>query len=75
MANKKSFKTIPVGTNVTWHYRSAIGHGTVAGVHKLGRSSANTSYSIRQHDHHKGEPEIVHHSGSALTRSAKKKKQ
>ena len=36
MANaEKTFETIPVGTNVTWHYRSAIGHGTVIGVHKL----------------------------------------
>ena len=24
-----TFKTIPKGTSVTWHYRSAIGHGTV----------------------------------------------
>ena len=31
---EKTFETIPVGTNVTWHYRSAIGHGTVIGVHK-----------------------------------------
>lgn len=31
---KKAFETIPVGTSVTWHYRSAIGHGTVTGVYK-----------------------------------------
>ena len=31
---RKTFETIPVGTDVTWHYRSAIGHGTVTGVHK-----------------------------------------
>ncbi|MBK6323186.1 MAG: hypothetical protein IPF38_13715 [Burkholderiales bacterium] len=31
MPDKKTatFKTIPKGTSVTWHYRSAIGHGTV----------------------------------------------
>ncbi len=66
--SKPSFKTIPTGTSVTWHYRSAIGHGTVAGVNKRGTTSANTMYSIRQHDHHPGEPTIVHHTGKALTR-------
>jgi hypothetical protein len=24
-------------------------------------------YSVRQHDHHPGEPSIVHHTGKALT--------
>ena len=33
---KATFKTIPVGTKVTWHYRSAIGHGTVKGIHEKG---------------------------------------
>jgi hypothetical protein len=28
---KKTFTTLPAGTSVTWHYRSAIGHGTVVG--------------------------------------------
>ena len=64
---KAAFKTIPVGTKVTWHYRSAIGHGTVKGVHEMGTHADNTMYSITQHDHHPGEPSIVHHSGKALT--------
>lgn len=64
----KKFATIPVGTAVTWHYRSAIGHGKIAGIHKLGTSSANTEYSIRQSDHHKGESAIVYHFGRALKR-------
>ncbi|MEO7082700.1 MAG: hypothetical protein ABI442_03080 [Gemmatimonadaceae bacterium] len=68
-----SFKTIPAGTSVTWHYRSAIGHGTVTGIHKRGTTAANTMYSIREHDHHPGEPDVVFHSGKALTRVAKKK--
>jgi len=66
------FNMIPKGTEVTWHYRSAIGHGTVEGVHKKGTNSENTMYSVRQHDHHPGEPAIVHHSGKALSKSAKK---
>lgn len=66
---------IPVGTHVTWHYRSAIGHGTVVGVAKQGTTSATTKYRIRQSDHHPGEPAEVAHYGKALTRgggSAKK---
>jgi len=63
----KAFETIPVGTSVTWHYRSAIGHGTVIGVHKAGTTADNTMYSVRQHDHHPGEPAIVHHTGKALS--------
>ncbi len=66
-----SFKTIPAGTTVSWHYRSAIGHGTVTGVHKHGTTAANTMYSIKEHDHHPGEPDVVHHSGEALTRTGK----
>lgn len=62
------FKTIATGTKVTWHYRSAIGHGTVKGVHKKGTNADNTMYSITQHDHHPGEPAVVVHSGKALTR-------
>lgn len=69
--NAATFKTIPKGTSVTWHYRSAIGHGTVIGVHKLGTNADNTMYSIAEHDHHPGEPDIVFHSGKALTRTAK----
>ena len=60
--NAPSFKTIPNGTAVSWHYRSAIGHGTTAD---------NTMYSIAEHDHHPGEPDVVFHSGKALTRAAK----
>ena len=73
MPDKKTakFKTIPKGTSVTWHYRSAIGHGTVTGVHKLGTNADNTMYSIAEHDHHPGEPDIVFHSGKALTLVAK----
>jgi hypothetical protein len=67
---KAAFETIPVGTAVTWHYRSAIGHGTVKGIHRKGTHADNTMYSIEQHDHHPGEPAIVVHSGKALTRSA-----
>ena len=68
MTTKKTFKTIPVGTKVSWHYRSAIGHGTVTGVFKMGTNADNTMYSVRETDHHPGEPDIVHHSGKALTR-------
>ena len=62
-----TFETIPVGTSVTWHYRSAIGHGTVKGIHKLATTADNTMYSVEQHDHHPGEPAILHHSGKALS--------
>lgn len=68
-----SFETIPAGTAVTWHYRSAIGHGTVTGVHKHGTTADNTMYSIKEHDHHPGEPDVVHHSGKALTCTEKEK--
>jgi len=36
-------------------------------VHKMGTTADNTMYSVRQHDHHPGEPSIVHHTGKALT--------
>jgi surface antigen len=64
---EKSFETLPAGTHVTWHYRSAIGHGTVVGVHKLGTNADSTMYDVRQDDHHPGEPAILHHSGKALS--------
>ena len=133
MATKnRPFKTIAVGTIVSWHYRSAIGHGTVTGVsidwrgtplgcaerpayarpagapgtpsrpgprlfpcrgrvappaadyprpcapalpagqkarppRKMGTNADNTMYSVRETDHHPGEPDVVHHSGKALT--------
>lgn len=69
----KKVKTIPRGTPVTWHYRGAIGHGTVAGIKKRGKTSATTEYKIREHDHHKGEAPIVNHYGRALHRGRKKK--
>lgn len=65
---RKTFEAIPVGTRVTWHYRSAIGHGTVMGVRKMGTTADNTMYNIRQSDHHPGEPAVLHHSGKALAR-------
>jgi surface antigen len=66
---RKTFTTIPAGTSVTWHYRSAIGHGTVVRVHKMGTTADNTMYAVRQHDHHPGEPAIVHHTGKALSKA------
>lgn len=60
--------TLSRGTPVEWHYRSAIGHGTIAGVDKLGTSHATTRYKIREHDHHPGEPAYVYHYGRALRR-------
>ena len=68
MPNKeRDFELLKKGTNVTWHYRSAIGHGTIESVYKMGTNPDNTEYNIRQHDHHPGEPDIVHHYGRALT--------
>jgi hypothetical protein len=65
---KHTFKTIPAGIKVSWHYRSAIGHGSVTGVREMGTNADNTMYSVRETDHHPGEPAIVHHSGKALSR-------
>ena len=66
---EETFEIIPNGTKVTWHYRSAIGHGTVIGVYKMGTNAEHTMYNVRETDHHPGEPAIVHHSGMALTRA------
>jgi len=66
---RKAFTIIPAGTSVTWHYRSAIGHGTIVGVKKMGTTADNTMYNVRQHDYHPGEPEIVHHTGKALSKA------
>lgn len=55
------------GDKVTWHYRSAIGHGRVIGVHRKGEDCDTTMYSVRQSDHHSGEPATVYHSGAALS--------
>lgn len=59
----------PAGTAVTWHYRSAIGHGTITGIRKAGTTHATTEYRIKEHDHHPGEPAVVFHYGRALTRA------
>ena len=69
----RKVKTIPRGTPVTWHYRGAIGHGTVAGIASKGTTSATTRYKVREHDHHKGEKPVVIHTGRALHRGSKKK--
>ena len=66
---RSTFSIIPAGTKVTWHYRSAIGHGTVVRVHKMGTTADNTTYDVQQHDHHPGEPAIVHHTGKALRKA------
>lgn len=58
-----------VGDRVTWHYRSAIGHGTIVGIAKKGLTHTTTKYKIRQHDHHPGEPAIVEHYGRALRKA------
>lgn len=71
---QKKFKTLSIGTRVTWHYRSGIGHGVIAGIYKLGTDHATTMYMIAEQDHHVGEPAIVHHYGSALRVVSKKKK-
>lgn len=67
-------RLIPNGARVTWHYRSAIGHGVVVGVAKMGATSATTKYRIRQSDHHVSragsrEPAVVEHYGRALRRA------
>ncbi|HEX7355259.1 MAG TPA: hypothetical protein VF288_10555 [Mycobacteriales bacterium] len=66
-AKAKGIKVLPKGTKVSWHYRSAIGHGKVKGIHKLGTSADKTEYDISESDHHPGEPDVVRHYGSALT--------
>jgi hypothetical protein len=35
----------------------------------MGTTADNTMYNVRQHDHHPGEPEIVHHTGKALSKA------
>ena len=67
-----NFKPLKNGTNVTWHYRSAIGHGTIKSVYKMGTDDDNTMYNIKQRDYHisktgSKEPAVVHHYGRALT--------
>lgn len=67
--SSSSVKTLPRGTKVTWHYRGAIGHGTVVSVAKKGTTAANTKYNIREKDHHPGEKAILQHYGRALKRA------
>lgn len=56
---------------VSWHYRSAIGHGYVKGVARADDDPAKQLYDITQVDHHPGEPEVVQHTGAALTLSSR----
>lgn len=64
----KNASVIPDGTAVSWPYRGTRGHGTVQSVYKRGTTTGSTEYNIREHDHHPGEPDVVHHYGRALTR-------
>lgn len=52
-----------VGDRVWWHYRSAIGHGTITGIAQAG---SDPLYYIREIDHHPGEPGTLKHHASAL---------
>lgn len=66
-------KTFPDGTHVSWHYRSAIGHGVIVSVARPGSNCAHTKFNIREFDHHVSESgsherAIVQHYGSALTK-------
>lgn len=59
----------PVGTAVEWTYRSAVGHGTVAGYAPKGVDHAHTRYKLAQHDDHVSasgskEPKFVYHWGT-----------
>lgn len=57
---------MPRGTKVSWHYRSAIGHGTIKGIYR--RMGNRVEYAIEEHDHHKGEPSVVYHWSDSLRR-------
>lgn len=64
------------GDPVSWHYRSAVGHGYVQSVARQGATPAETLYNVRQVDNHVSasgshEKTIVQHTGAALTRSTK----
>jgi hypothetical protein len=39
------------------------------GVSEMGTNADNTMYSMRETDHHAGEPAIVHHSDNAPSRA------
>ena len=56
-----------IGKSVTHPYRSGIGHGTVVGIAKQGKTRATTMFKVRQHDHHTGEPPIRNWSGGKMT--------
>lgn len=58
------------GEKVSWHYRGAIGHGTIDGIYKRGTTDATTEYNIRETDHHPGEKAVIHHFGRALHRGS-----
>lgn len=60
------FKPLAKGTKVWWRYRSAIGHGEIEGVHKMGTTNNTTEYDVKEFDHHPDEPDIVPHFGKAL---------
>jgi hypothetical protein len=62
----RKFKTIPIGTKVSWKYRSAIGHGKIHSVFKLGTNAASTKYYVKEFDHHPGEKGILKHYGRVL---------
>lgn len=73
LASKNSFHR---GDPVSWHYRSAIGHGYVQSVAKQGSSDAETLYNVRQVDNHVSasgshEHTIVQHTGAALIHSTR----
>lgn len=55
-----------VGSKVHYNYRSAVGHGTISGIAKQGKSRDTTEFKVKQADHHKGEPAVVKHWGKLL---------
>lgn len=71
-----SSNTFHRGDPVSWHYRSAIGHGYVQSVARQGKTPAETLYNVRQVDNHVSttgsrENAVVQHTGAALTRSTR----
>lgn len=59
------------GDPVSWHYRSAIGHGYVKSVARQEDTCADTLFNVRQVDNHPGEPDTVQHTGNALSHSTR----
>lgn len=75
MTGKKTFKTIPAGTPVSWPYRGTHGHGRVVGIASKGTTNATTRYKVRQVDNHVSatgsrEKPVVIHTGKALSRTS-----